>query len=601
MTNEYQGLISKTFCDQSIRSVMMIDDEVLTYSDCISALLPEHEFDPQAVQKSQRASAISKFFQNRKILCDIDKNFHTVEVDKIRKCDLLILDYHLEYDDPKPSLLALKKLRDSKHMNLVVIYTSEADLDKVWRQVACSLRGTTDIDSAFSNEENAAAWLDATDGGSEAFPEGCEEIVATGDEIDSFIFNQRFSNNAMRALSEKLQSKTSLFKQPIGEQALDKYNIIKEQKGNSNVEGNNGASKWLRIGNVFISFYKKNTDYNDDPQGIWNCLEKSLHEWNPNYYRLITSEIQNHIEDQNLAMRGYLDNDYVGQASWLWKLKSSKNDDICRAEFAQLCSGISENLLDTLLSDQELWDFSKKVIDHSIQPNSEADISTQSIEAKHQFIAECMEHVSSRIVGKSPQDIAHALNQHISSKKFTRTNITVGTLINSTSNLQDWYLCVSPSCDTVPNQHSTRIAERIEPHRLLKFIHLKPLSVNTALEKATHGKYLFVTDSNNKRVALEALNSTSNQPSIDYGIVHNHDNASIDSAGNVQIQFLGDEDQKTFIVMTQLRESYSARFQILASDYDGRVGVDFFPIQTTEEQAQANAQAIAVASAMTLI
>lgn len=43
-TNTYNELVSSTFCDNAIRSVMMIDDEFITYSDSVKALSGQKTF-----------------------------------------------------------------------------------------------------------------------------------------------------------------------------------------------------------------------------------------------------------------------------------------------------------------------------------------------------------------------------------------------------------------------------------------------------------------------------------------------------------------------------------------------------------------------------
>lgn len=41
----YNSLVQKTFCENSIRSVVMIDDDFLTYSESIRALNNEVDLD----------------------------------------------------------------------------------------------------------------------------------------------------------------------------------------------------------------------------------------------------------------------------------------------------------------------------------------------------------------------------------------------------------------------------------------------------------------------------------------------------------------------------------------------------------------------------
>lgn len=578
MTPEYQELINQTFCDNSIRSVMMIDDDFLSYSECIEAMSEGTAIQPDAIEKTKRASEVAKFFQNKKVLCDIDNNIDVVEIDRIRKCDLLLLDYHLESNDPSKSLTALKSLRDSKHMNLVVIYTSEP-LEQVWREVGCSLRGHINSDSLIDqNTQVEDDWLELTQGGAE-LPSNIFELVSANEDVASYLLTGKFQPSTTKQLSQVLRQNTRNFLKRIGEAVSAKSNllnnIVDECKHLPTIHGSYGDKKWLCVGNVFISFFQKSDEGTNDAEGLWSCLRDSLHDWSPSYYRLITSEIQNHIEDQNLAMEGFLEQDYLGQAAWLWKLRTSEESS--HSEYEQLCSRVSEGLLDSLLSDKELHSFSQKAIEYSIQPAVVGD-SPQNTEQQndHAIIQECANHVSSSIVKTPISEIVHALNQSVSSKKFTGIGLTVGTIIKCTSN-DDWYLCVSPACETIPNQLTDSISKRITPDRFLKFIQLNSISLDNALENAAHGKYIFIRDGT-KRIALSVLHTQTNQPIIEFGQVLNHDTQSINDVNHVEITFMGESSQRKLHVVGQLREAYSARFQGIASQHEGRVGVDFHPI-----------------------
>ena len=66
-----------------------------------------------------------------------------VKTDRLRKSDLVILDYHLgpEERDTKKSIALLRALSGSKHFNTVVLYTAEPQQDQVWLDVIASMTG----------------------------------------------------------------------------------------------------------------------------------------------------------------------------------------------------------------------------------------------------------------------------------------------------------------------------------------------------------------------------------------------------------------------------------------------------------------------------
>lgn len=570
MNDAYCNLVTKTFCDDSIRSVMMIDDKYQPYSACIKRLdgLENFQDDPEGLNEflgeSRRASQISKFFHDKKIMSDISNDSEYVDIEKIRKCDLLLLDYHLEHEDPVPSLKVLKQLKDSRHMNLVVVYTSEG-LDKVWKEIACSLRGNIDTDTiSFDDQLATEAWDGLTNYGA-SLSHDIQNLVSPSEEIAHYILKKKFTRDTTRALAEILSPNIRDFLGPVGEWSVSEYNKLQNNDVTCDLKGE--PNQWLRIGNVFIALCAKTAG--DDSESLWESLVNSLHSWEPNYYRLITSQIQNHIEDQNIAMDSFLEQDYETQAAWLWKLQSAKLNDELSTEYSKLCTNIYEGLLDTLLSDEELYDFSSEVFTHSIGAVDEGVTDDALID-------QCKEHTSSNLK-TDRYKVVHALNQYRSSKQFLKKHLTVGSVIRpANGNQQVWYLCVSPSCDVVPKQHTTASAKRIEPDRLVKFFKLSRVNnLQEPLNSAATGKYLFLTDENNNRIALSVLDNITDLPAIDLGIVRDHDEGSIDPENIVKISFLGEED-KEFHVVAQLRDYYAARYQALASHNEGRVGVDFF-------------------------
>lgn len=150
---EYENLVQKTFCQNAIRSVMMIDDEFIPYSTLIKSLANNDTINPSIIQSSQRAAALEAFFQNQKILCDLDDSANHLEVDRIRKSDLLIIDYHLESQNPKKTIEILNGLKNSPHFNLAVVYTNEPP-EVVWKQISSSLTAPRNVQTDIENLHN---------------------------------------------------------------------------------------------------------------------------------------------------------------------------------------------------------------------------------------------------------------------------------------------------------------------------------------------------------------------------------------------------------------------------------------------------------------
>lgn len=107
----YESLVTQTFCDNAIRSVMMIDDEFITYSKLIQALANGNSIPATTLESSKRAAVLESYFQEKKILCDLDDSAGHLDVERIRKSDLLIIDYHLQNQNPKKTIEILSGLK----------------------------------------------------------------------------------------------------------------------------------------------------------------------------------------------------------------------------------------------------------------------------------------------------------------------------------------------------------------------------------------------------------------------------------------------------------------------------------------------------------
>ena len=136
----YNNLIKKTFCENAIRTVLLIDDQYSPYAKLVSDVKNAHNLEElkSLLDFSERAAGIQQFFEEKKLICDISDGFTNFDPEKARKSDLIILDYYLEGNEPRKTVEILNELLISNHMNLVILYTNK-ELDESWLQVICSL------------------------------------------------------------------------------------------------------------------------------------------------------------------------------------------------------------------------------------------------------------------------------------------------------------------------------------------------------------------------------------------------------------------------------------------------------------------------------
>lgn len=320
----YNSLVTQTFCDNAIRSVMMIDDQFIPYPKLVQSLINGEKADQQLLTTSQRAANLEKFFQEKQILCDIDNTSSNLDIERIRKSDLLIIDYHLENEDPRKTLKVLSGLKESQHFNLAIVYTSN-ELDKVWMQIASSFITAKDINTQIEEIEDLDEfWLEIILPSIEART----EYSLTDRDLVEYLRTGKTKSEIKGLLA---QSPFKQFTKQICNLIYD-YHINKLQISSSKNEedltilGDENGNKWIKSGNVFVCLYRKSTnDIQEDPIKIWETLQESLVNWEPTYYQLIQSEIQNHIESDSMAFNSIHDNDKHGQAAWLKEVLKPEN------------------------------------------------------------------------------------------------------------------------------------------------------------------------------------------------------------------------------------------------------------------------------------
>ena len=162
MTAVYKEKIVQAFRDNAIRSVLLIDDEyqsyeslvrnranldkklndlvnsditdLIEYKERLANILQGEEIyiDSRVesfLRRSDTAQRFVEFFHSKERICTVESDVSQLEVEKIRKSDLVILDYHLNPEEKgneaQSSLKLISDLSTNKHMNIVVVYTNE--------------------------------------------------------------------------------------------------------------------------------------------------------------------------------------------------------------------------------------------------------------------------------------------------------------------------------------------------------------------------------------------------------------------------------------------------------------------------------------------
>lgn len=146
----------------------------------------------------------------------------------------------------------------------------------------------------------------------------------------------------------------------------------------------------------------------------------------------------------------------------------------------------------------------------------------------------------------------------------------------------EYYLCIAPGCNTIPNQLTGNIIKRMAPHRPMRFIRLanKTDIILKKLKNANQSNTIFISDEGT-RLALDIFEEGTN-PTIEQGVVVDHDTVPIESEGNKAVQFL-ETNQKTHKLeiverklkpIAKLRAGFASRYQNAQLQYEARIGVD---------------------------
>ena len=315
----------RSFRDDAIRTAVLIDDEFPSYADA-----------DVGYKEAERARDLYSYFHGRGLVCDVHNlrsgaGDLTEMAEKLRKSDLVVLDYHLK-DNGAKSLGILRRLAESAHFNLVVLYTAEGQLGKVALRAAAVMHGAPQLEVRAplsvgdhdiitdaitqANFEPSIAQL-ASFVGTGVVPwmrEACDIIKDDDNDIDKAETKRVADMIGTHHLEQLLDNEVELAADPL------------EMRCNVDGEG----PLWVQAGRSFVAILNKKKPDPDDAaeqlsegQLVWDYLSAALLSWKPNFYRLMLSEIQNALELDALgSSQDWLDDELcLGLGMYLLSLK----------------------------------------------------------------------------------------------------------------------------------------------------------------------------------------------------------------------------------------------------------------------------------------
>ncbi|MDD2661099.1 MAG: response regulator receiver domain [Methylococcales bacterium] len=142
---EYRDLIREVYIDP-IRTVVVIDDEFPSLDGLIAKELKEEGAWDGKRDDANKVKEILQFCRKKENAWLVDvhdgKNDEIIAPHLIHS-DLMILDFHLN-DDGGKAIKILKKLAESNHFNMVIVYTNGdpqagGDIETVVRDIALGM------------------------------------------------------------------------------------------------------------------------------------------------------------------------------------------------------------------------------------------------------------------------------------------------------------------------------------------------------------------------------------------------------------------------------------------------------------------------------
>lgn len=461
MAEAFENFIEDAFI-APIRSVVIVDDDYPTIEEVLSSR-PKGEGSAEKAQShkawiknpKQVMDVVSEFrSKEKKYILDIHDAQNLTDDDEVagaahlHQTDLLVLDYQLDpenAEDHTRSLRIARKLFSSDHFNLIIVNTNK-DLDEVFQNY---LVGLLEKNRLPALTEEAAARVE------EAYSE--TEIPNNfADNLDKAVGFQQYSSvvedckNVRRVMSgqSEFAALTKLFRDInlhkkywlyMTMSALLTYqDRISDRLSDENYGVSSfrsvGDVKWIRSNRGFITFSHKQAK-----RPLLDTLRAALADWKPRPSRLLLAKMSADIENQGVEMQDRALADNHSSAFWFKELLLSGEVDrkstIDRTVRRHIESMIAEVL-------PGVRSFAERLVESQRQ-NEEAD-NISVVKDHYQVDLANAEQL------KKAQLLHNAL---VCSEAVGGWHIQTGHVFEAAD---ETWICVSPLCDTVPAQISSR-------------------------------------------------------------------------------------------------------------------------------------------------
>lgn len=516
----------------------------------------------------ERAHALWDACRARGFACDIDdgSGIGDQTPGHIEKCDLVILDYHLQSEDPLPALRLLHRLASSEHASLVVVYTRDPNLPMVQLRVSAFLRGARRPEDVLNGGE-LDKWYETEGWEAEDIAEAVDEQV-----LGEFLRNTgpwRVHKGLRAALTArgvdpKIQNK-------FIEASLEQYLItaFKSRTGDAGpaaVEMSTpGRSPlWLKAGNLFVAFVQKSTDASDEGRAVFQALEDALNDWSPHYLPLVLAYARGAVARGGYRLEVESLRDPLLQVGWLYHALSgapNEKSERIRGLWSRLLSSLMRGVLDDVAG------FGERTL-----PGS-SDANASLLDQARQLAPP---------VPPAVGPIIHSLNEFLACEELG-DYVRPGTIfVRSDRALDDnvAWICTTPDCDLVPREPSVAWLRGLHPLRPVVSVRAEIVNCSDQiLREAEHGRHVFLTIDGTRK-AVWVVDPTSREPKPEQFLLG--DMGRIDEGraftAYAVVQAASNEPIFQRVQMRaigQLRNVYASRLLQQAGQHLSRIGVDF--------------------------
>lgn len=488
----YAAFIDEAFL-RPIRSVLIVDDDYPTFDEVLAAetgLKDGREpgrakgwyADPDRVKR-----VIDSFrAKERPLLVDIHDGSNVTPgedaeiASHLHQSDLLVLDYSLDpvnKGDGTRALAIIGSLTASPHFNMVVVHTGDP-LPDVFRDTVLSL--LTPLGECLAAEERDAA--DAHLYEAETATEGMEALLTASIGDAQYLEIRRTPGAARDALKgvepfARFKAHCDALKWRGGVPRLVLRRLLEmadtrlagRMTGAAGLTVSWGAGDvlYVQTDSVFIAFSGK-----QEEEDLVEELKRALTASHPEPSRLFHAKLRAEMDEMGtVAQRAALEN-RPALAHWYWRLVRADGPGR-KWMVADSVSRHAEQLLAGILPGVQ--DFAGRLVEAE-GPDGDA------VALSRGYFGVDLSNAAARRRAEREH------NAYVSSRPITGWHLSTGQIFTIGD---DYWICLSPACDMVPEQMSKEKRDRLGAWLPFTAVKLAPVGADRTKDVGSN-RYIFV-------------------------------------------------------------------------------------------------------------